>query len=319
MEVALAYASHVRHHPISGIAVVKSDTVEGYVSAATTFLADFFNVQDLRVNAATGLRFPLYLRLTRSFRQRDPARRIRSAFTLDHLRRARTATGRATEGLNPMENWAAMGIFLGLRTSEFLDSGYTARRLSFDGKPRGILDTDVRYVTWGGVALPLDADFTDASIGKVRIRFREQKNGDNGIWRDCHRTGDPFFDPVSIMLDSRSLFRLHPDLSRDSPLAIDTTGKRLTAKAMAAFVKATARDAAPGSSAEDIALFTCHSVRVGALQHLPPHLQRPRRPGGRLPPLEERGVHAVHPLLHDKLLQPHRWGKRDHRGFQRRR
>ena len=33
-------------------------------------------------------------------------------------------------------------------------------------------------------------------------------------------------------------------------------------------MKVTARDAAPGSSAEDTALFTCHSFRVGALQHL---------------------------------------------------
>jgi len=259
----------VRHHPIKDLAVVKCDTVEGYVSAAMTFLFDLFAVSDLRVNPATGTRFPLYSRLTRNFKRRDPRRKIRSAFMLAHLRRSREAAGRTAAPICPRERWAAMATYLGLRSCEFLHSGYVAKRVSFDGLPRGILASDVFYVTAGGVALPLDATFEDADIKKVRIRFREQKNGDNGISRDCNRNGDPHFDPVVLMLEARSLFlRLPGHPARTSPFAVDVDGKHLTSRSMAYFIKATIRKAMPGISAEEVALFTCHSFRVGALQHL---------------------------------------------------
>ena len=266
--MALSYASFVRHHPISGLGVVKCETVEGYSTAAMTYLFDLFGVRDLRVDAANGTRFPLYTRLTRNFKRRDPRRQLRHAFTLDLLRRARVTRGGSTDPPSPKERWAAMAIFLGLRTCEFLYSGYVAKRASFDGLPRGILATDVLFITADGVALTFDADFADVSIKSIRIRFREQKNGDNGIWRVCHRTGDPLFDPVTLMLEARSLFRRFPALHRDSPFAIDLDGKHISARAMAAFVKASARAAAPATSAADIALYTCHSFRVGALQHL---------------------------------------------------
>ena len=221
---------------------------------------------DIRVNPITGLTYPSYLKLMRSFRRRDPSRTIRSPFLLSHLRRAAAKQGGTL--LSPHARWAAIAIFLGLRACEFLYSPYTASKPGPDGLPRGFLAVDITFITADGTIYAFDDVFDVSTIAVVRFRFRFQKNGDNNVSRDAKRSGDALFCPVDIMLQCRALFLSLPLRDRNSAFAIDADGTRLSARSMAAFVKGVVRYVTPDISDGELALFTTHSFRVGALHHL---------------------------------------------------
>jgi hypothetical protein len=82
------------------------------------------------------------------------------------------------------------------------------------------------------------------------------------------KSGAPIFCPVAIMLQCRTHSLSFPLLNRDSAFAVDTDGRRITAKAMASFIKAIVQSVTPDIMARDLALYTVHSFRVGALHHL---------------------------------------------------
>jgi hypothetical protein len=222
--------------------------------------------QDIRINPTTGLTYPAYAQLLRCFKRRDPSRAMRSPFLLGHLRRAYARV--VGSALTPLARWAAIAIFLGLRSCEFLLSYYSAARPSPDGLPRGLLASDITFIATDGSTFAFDAVFLESTISIVRVRFRFQKNGDNNVSRDMRKSGDALFCPVLIMLQNRAHFLSFPARARNSAFAVGTDGSHITTMAMSTFIKSTVRLVTPDISENDLALFTPHSFRVGALHHL---------------------------------------------------
>jgi hypothetical protein len=246
--------------------VVKAETVDGYLNAVSLYLSSAFGISDFRVNPVSGARFPAYISTMRSFRRRDPCRATRFPFLLSHLRRALDAENGTV--LSILACWAAIAVFLGLRSCEFLMSTYTARRPSPDGLPRGILATDITFITADGVAHAFDSAFDTSTVIAVRVRFRFQKNGNNNVTRDMKRSGDAVFCPVAIMLALRAHFLSLPTRGRDTPFAVDAGGAHISSESMSVFIKAVVLRAAPNTSAADLELYTTHSFRVGGLYQL---------------------------------------------------
>lgn len=78
---------------------------------------------------------------------------------------------------------------------------------------------------------------------------------------------DALFCPVAIMLQCRTHFLSFPLLGRNDAFAVDTDGSRITEKAMASYVKAVVYHVTSDITSRDLALYTVHSFRVGALHH----------------------------------------------------
>ena len=273
---ATAFALWVRYNNLNGLKRVQAATVQNYCSSIGDFLRDTFRdwcPQDWRLIPGTQLRHPTYNKLLRNFKREDPMRTLRRPFGLRHLRVVSHLTG-PNVPLNDnhlLFLWAAGASWFGLRGSEFLDTPHNralyrqgCRRFNF------LQVDDVTFLDrWDRPLAP--GTFTRAQAFKVVIRWRWQKNGQNGQTRELRRNYDPLFCPVEIFLTlvghantCATRFGREPT----NALALTRLGRHITTRMMEIFVRDTIKVFAPSLQTGDLALYTVHSFRIGALERI---------------------------------------------------
>ena len=168
-------------------------------------------------------------------------------------------------------DWTILGRYTGARQSEWCQVSSTKyKRIEVwpNTPPEAFilsdfvfLDTNKRHIT-----ITIHTDPRDASY--VRIKWRKQKNGDNGEEIDFGRHTHRKFCPVlaAVRIVQRSL-RLHTP--RDEPIAVFTNNARqrrfITAKGVATQFQTAAHHAHNiAKSDKHLQQWTTHSIRVTA-------------------------------------------------------
>lgn len=268
--VAFAFfvrSNHLRMPAVAGPrSIIKAGTVDNYVSAACSALRALHGCSDLRFIPSTGKRCTEYVKLLSRFKRTDPARILRSPSTFEELIAAWRATSNPES--DPYLRWAIIGIFFGLRGTEYLLSPYNSKHKNIDGSLKELFFSDVTFEvapefrTIPGIELTM----TLGQVSGVDVLFRFQKNGDNFIHRFHRKTGHAIFCPVIQLWAAKTNFeQIAPRQVAASPLAVCAGGQQLTVAKMEKTLKKAARAFNPHITASALRLVTVHSIRVGAL------------------------------------------------------
>ena len=274
---AYAFASYVRTHPISGLAVVKAATVQAYVTTVGQYLIRSFplcTLSDWRLVPGSPLRDSQYNALIRSLSRRDPMRMMRLPLSFSILKAAHNAdvTSGVWHSSRHLFRWSALALYFGFRGAEFLDTPHGRKRRS----RRGYLCILLKDVTfYGADGRLLNAPFPRRLAARVRVVWTWQKNGQHGQSRDMNANGDPLFCPVALFLDATEHCCGTTSGGPGQPLAVGAQGRHITTAVMDTYIKRAVLAWAPNTPPGELKRYTSHSYRVGALQRLlaQPHMK----------------------------------------------
>jgi hypothetical protein len=165
-------------------------------------------------------------------------------------------------------DWYAVGINAGCRRSEWAQAASKPIKLSPDGKgPLSFTRNDIKFFDTNMHGLPI----RDVAAGRllpafVRLRWRFQKNGDNGETKTFAVTHGHTACIVTAMVRIiRRSFRLQ--VSDNSPLAVFCSGNQVTLiddSHIANNLRQLAVAVYGTMSQEELQRFSSHSLRVGA-------------------------------------------------------
>ncbi len=179
-----------------------------------------------------------------------------------------------------MVDYAGAGLYDGFRLSEWAQPNGHADiknpQLNFRGEPMAFCLQDIRFLSGAKVRIPIDhvlkLDSRSSEVGRTFIRYRTQKNGENGEERQHirnHNTTVPCH--VTNMMRIVQRFDRLVGLQHNIPLSVyrhtDGTVRNITAS----IVESTFRMAAahvykldPVKDSEHLRKWSAHSIRVGA-------------------------------------------------------
>jgi len=167
-----------------------------------------------------------------------------------------------------ISDWLIVGMYTGFRLSEWAQSCSTLRSLrdvarNRCGLPTACLLADVQFRSASNLLLPT----YDTSAMYVQIRWRVQKNNDNGQIISFARHPSPERCPVLAM---HRIITRSKRLCHDSslPLAIYLTSsskvRYFTDHDITSVLRSTAKTLYNLHKQSDLARWTAHSIRVGA-------------------------------------------------------
>ena len=269
---------------------LRANTIEQYILAVASFLLSHTGI-DFRRDRPSDLTFGRFLTpVYKELRRYDTVPTRREPYTVEMHSVMRQITGKAhplsmTAALN---DWFEMGLLAGFRLSEWAQpnshpSPYSPQRIEKTGfsiPTRAFVPNDFRaeVAGVGPVSGLTIATHPVSSITKLWVRYRVQKNGQNGEERLYVRNptegGHCFVSSAHRALQrfitiSRLVSGLNP---ASTPLAIywDNTGKRprsITSSAIDECLRALAQHVYhldPVKDSEHLQRWGSHSLRVGA-------------------------------------------------------
>jgi len=170
-----------------------------------------------------------------------------------------------------MRDWLTFGIFSGVRRGEWAMESANLATLVFgpDELPRQFCMHDLVFYGPGRSVMDNDDAVHIATAASVDVTWRFQKNKDNGqTITFTPNPDDEELCPVRALLNIRRRAQLL-GLAMDHPLAAyDVASKRGPAVIHSGTIRRCLRRLAKScygiTKAEDLALYTSHSIRVGA-------------------------------------------------------
>ena len=173
-----------------------------------------------------------------------------------------------------LTDFQIIGHYAGLRLSEYAQYSAKGITMTADGSsPRGFLISD--FIFYGQnrahIPQPSDRHLTPDLVFSSAIRFREQKNGDNGqIVPFAANTVDTDMCPVRAMLRIRARAQ-RLGVSSGAPIAVAKSSHKvvnLHEKQINSHIRRAAREVYGITDRHELVRFTTHSTRVGAAVHL---------------------------------------------------
>jgi hypothetical protein len=261
---------------------IKSGTIATYCLNAAQFVALFDDKErDIRKTEGNSTFAPCYNQVLKELRRWEVMPNRREPYTLAMQRRLIVRAGPHSIGgrLHALKNWFSVMLQAGGRLGEWAqrrgDHLLTRAAKDFKGNPRAFSLDDVEFLGRGKVRLTLADALRDRSRVKyARIRWRTQKNGNNGEQKTFSRNMLKVdLDVVDSWLDIVERFlRLTTSERTDLPLSLYRTSKNgtlqlLTANDIESVMQSLAIEVYNLHTVrhkDDIARFLAHSLRVGA-------------------------------------------------------
>jgi hypothetical protein len=261
---------------------IKSGTIATYCLNAATFLALFDEKErDSRKTEGDSSFAPCYDKVLKELRRWELMPNRREPYTIAMQRRliARAAPHPLDGRLQALKNWFSVMLQAGGRLGEWAqkrgDHHISKAATDFKGNPRAFSLDDVEFLGRGKIRLTFAEALSDRSRVKyVRLRWRTQKNGNNGEQKTFSRNMLKVdLDVINNWLDIvERFFRLTKSERTDLPLSIYrnlTNGnlQLLTANDIESVMQSLAIEVYnlhPVRHKDDIARFSAHSLRVGA-------------------------------------------------------
>ena len=276
------YATHLATGSTILCRTVKASTIRAYLATVAKFLGRFRAIDPRFVTSGDKKLAPAISMVIAEQERWETVPNRREPFTLELQ-----ATLAAFEDIadNPcglhaaMSNWTMCNLYAGCRGIEWAQTNCTHRHLStyhsnrFGNAYAFTCLEDVQLFTSSSQPVPVAAALADPiTVAKIKLRFEEQKNGDNGEWKLFTR--NPTHPHLCFVANFMQILRRHRTLTKSDPKlplsvyrAPDGSPNHITT----ADVERVLRRAAsicygldPVKNRAQLALWSSHSLRVGA-------------------------------------------------------
>ena len=182
------YATHLATGSTLFNRSIKASTINLYLTGIAKFLGRFRDVDPRYVSSADTHLAPVIAKVIAEQRRWETVPNRREPFTLPmyQVMATRAANSPDTCGLqHALANWALINLYAGCRGAEWAQPSTACAPLEsyFRNHNRNAYAftlADVRCSTDTGALVPLAQALTNpASVGKIHLRFEEQKNGNH--------------------------------------------------------------------------------------------------------------------------------------------
>jgi hypothetical protein len=279
------YAAHLGSGSTLMCRTIRSDTVKRYVFEAASFHALFGpHARDFRKENATDTKVSKTLSdVFDELKRWEDVPNRREPFTLemlDEMKREFVNCGLGSNTLSAaLLDWFECGLFGGFRLSEWAQEATKSEMNSYQLNKRheaqALCMCDVRFESAerGQYSAAAAAAATDTTMVKCWIKFRTQKNGQNGEEKLFVRNTAGKCFPSAMLRIIRRFVHLRGASDTHTPLAVyqsATSDKATQFVSAPDIVEAMRRVAArvynldPKKDAKHLHKWSAHSLRVGA-------------------------------------------------------
>ncbi|KAI2509334.1 hypothetical protein MHU86_5087 [Fragilaria crotonensis] len=279
-QLARMYATHLATGSTLHCRAIKSSTIASYVHDIATFLGRFRPIDPRFVSAADTTLAPAIAKVLAEQRRWEMVPNRREPFTVEmHLAIANLSSSHEDDCcLNAaMVNWTLCNLYAGCRGIEWAQTQLIHKPVNkfhmnrFKNAYAFTLSDVLCFTENSGPLTFAQALAHPLTVGKLKLRFEEQKNGQNGEWKLFTKT--TAIHLCFVMHFMRILAR-HKRLTNASPIqplsvyrGTDGTVYNITT----VDIDATLRHAAasvykldPVTHHATLSLWSSHSLRVGA-------------------------------------------------------
>lgn len=275
------YATHLATGSTLHFRAIKASTIASYLHDVATFLGRFRSIDPRFVSTADTTLAPVIAQVLVEQKRWETVPNRRDPFTVDlYLTIAATAAACKDDCcLNAaMANWTLCNLYAGCRGIEWAQTQSVHRSLNDFHKNRfgnayAFTLADVQCFTTNSSPLSLiQALMTPALVEKVKLRFEEQKNGENGEWKLFTRNHNK--PNLCFVTHFMSILVRHQRLTRSSPvhpLSVYRAADQCIYNITSTDIELVIRQAASKLYNLDISthrktllLWSSHSLRVGA-------------------------------------------------------
>jgi hypothetical protein len=271
------------HHLATGSTLlcksIKSDTIKAYLADVAKFLRPHCGCDPRHLVSGDKAFAPVIKSVFDEAKRWEQQTKRREPFTIDmwnHIA-AKAASEPQNNALPALRDWFALGLHIGARSAEWAQEPghgglWTQVRENIYNDPYAFCLGDIKFYT----AYKVEVTAEEAlrlplgSITRVTIRFRQQKNSNNGelITLTCGAAGN-LLNPCTICLSIVARFVNLVGFNYSIPLALyrDQSGttKRITTTEIENTMRAAASEVYNITDTASLARWGTHSIRVGAL------------------------------------------------------
>ena len=275
------YATHLATGSSLHCKSLKASTIASYLLDVAKFLGRYREVDPRFRSTADTKLAPAIAKILDEQKRWESVPNRREPFTLEmHKYIAKSAAAKADDCCldAALANWTICNLYAGCRGIEWLQTDSTRQylqsyHLNRFGNAYAFTIQDVQCTTESSQILSLqEALQTPTKVGSIRLRFEEQKNGENGetkLFVRNHKNAAICFvtNFMQILLRHAKLAKSNPKL----PLSIYRTNEGRTCNITSADVEHRIRNAAsklfnldPITHRTELQKWSSHSLRVGA-------------------------------------------------------
>ena len=279
------YATHLATGSTLYNRSIKAATINMYLTGIAKFLGRFRDVDPRFVSSADTHLAPVIAKVLAEQKRWESVPNRREPFTLPMYQSLADAARVASDpcGLPAaMANWALCNLYAGCRGVEWAQPSTACAPLSAYYRNRydhayAFTLADVRCSTDAGASVPIALAVSQPSeVGKIHLRFEEQKNGDNGEWKLFVRnhSNPPLCFVTAFLQILTRYYTLVGPTRPEFPLSIYRCGASTDCPIMnitTTDVERSIRAAAsklysldPVLHRQELQLWSSHSFRVGA-------------------------------------------------------
>jgi hypothetical protein len=280
LQLAL-YATHLATGSSIYCRSIKSSTINSYLADISKFLGRFREIDPRFISSADTKLAPVIAKVLAEQKRWESVPNRREPFTLP-MYNIIAATAKQQSDITTLEvamaNWTLCNLYAGCRGIEWAQTSTTQAPISMYLRNRfnnayAFTLSDVKCSTTCNQRLTMYQVLQNPSkVGKIHLRFEEQKNGDNGEWklfvRNTNNTNLCF---INAFLQILQRYHLLTDGNLKNPLSIYRAPTGTVYNITTADVERTLRATAaslfhldPQKHKSDLQLWSAHSLRVGA-------------------------------------------------------
>jgi hypothetical protein len=275
------YATHLATGSTLMLRSVKASTINSYLHDIATFLGQFRAIDPRFVSATDNKLAPVIGKVLVEQKRWETVPNRREPFTLELHAQIATLP---TIAIDPccldaaMSNWTLCNLYAGCRGIEWAQTNYQDRHKSSFLRNRfkrayAFTLEDVQCFTTSSLNLTIANALQNPSlVGKVKLRFDEQKNGEHGEWKLFTR--NPSRPDLCFIEHFMAILARHKILTNASPthpLSVYRASDGIVYNITTADVETVIRRAAATlykldlvKNRAQLALWSSHSLRVGA-------------------------------------------------------
>ena len=277
------YATHLATGSTLLFRTIKASTIQSYLHDVATFLGRYRAIDPRFISAADTKLAPVIGRVLTEQRRWETVPNRREPFTLEMHRQIATLPTVALDpcGLDAaMSNWTLCNLYAGCRGIEWAQTNFQDRPISsytknIHKRAYAFTPEDVQIFTSTSQPLTIEQALqSPALVGKIKLRFDEQKNGQHGEWklftRNLAKPELCFIEHFMAIL-ARHYLLLDPGIAPTHPLSVYRAPNGTIYNITTADVEVVIRQAAatlykldPVKDRAHLSLFSSHSLRVGA-------------------------------------------------------
>ena len=275
------YATHLATGSTLKCQTIQSGTIKGYLHDVAKFLGRFRAIDPRFVSATDTKLAPVISKVLAEQKRWETVPNRREPFTLEMQKAIADLPSVTSDACcldAALANWTLCNLYAGCRGIEWAQTNCTHRTLYQFHKNRfgnayAFTLQDVQCFTTASCPVSIDqAISTPTLVAKIKLRFEEQKNGDNGEWKLFTRNhSNPRLCFVSNFLAILNRHRTLTASSLTQPLSVYRGADGIAYNITTVDIEAVMRRAAatiynldPVKNKKQLSLWSSHSLRVGA-------------------------------------------------------